>query len=62
MACSKNHKTKQTKKEQLNKQRGNMLKILAGITLCFLNIPFFCSKCFGIYPVIIHALILLNQI
>ena len=44
-----------------------MLNILAGITLCFLNVclcfSFFCrSKCFGIYSVIIYALILINQI
>lgn len=51
------------KKKQLNKQRGNMLNILAGITLCFLNVLFlFCFKCFGIYSVIIYALIPIDQI
>lgn len=45
-----------------NKQKGNMLNILAGITLSFLNVLCFCSKCFGIYSVINFAVILIKQI
>lgn len=49
-------------KTNINKRKGSMLNIFAGITLCFLNVLFFPSKCFGIYLVIIYVLILIYQI
>lgn len=65
--CHGIYQRKEKREKKINKQRGNMLNILVGITLCFLNVClfffFFCrSKCFGIYSVIIYALILINQI